>query len=53
MAGKLEGVIVPIIKKEKRERVEDYRGVTSMPTLYKMYTAVLAERLRKEMEEKR
>jgi len=32
--------------------VEDYRGVTIMSILYKVYTAALAERLRKEIGEK-
>jgi len=35
------------------ERVEDYRGVTLMPTLYKVYAGVLGERLREEIEGKR
>lgn len=45
-------VIVPIAKKRGAERVEDHRGVTLMPTAYKIYAMVLAERLRGEMEEK-
>jgi len=32
--------------------MEDYRGVTVMPTLYKIYATALAERLREEVEEK-
>jgi len=47
-----EGVIVPIAKKKGAERVEEHRGVTLMPTAYKIYTMVLAERLRREMEGK-
>lgn len=31
-----EGVIVPIINKGKGERIEEYRGVTLMSTLYKV-----------------
>lgn len=31
--------------------VEEYRGV--IPTLYKMYASALAERIRKETEEKK
>ncbi|KAL6418016.1 hypothetical protein ACFW04_013055 [Cataglyphis niger] len=45
-----EGVIVPILK--KGERVEEYRGVSLTPTLYKVYASVLAGRLSKEMEKK-
>jgi len=44
-----EWVIMPIVKKGERERVEDYR-VTLLSTLYKVYVAVLAERLREEVE---
>ena len=32
--------------------VEQYRGVTLMPTLYKVYVGILGERLRSEIEEK-
>jgi len=46
-----EGVVVPIVKKREGERVEDYRGVTLLSTLYKVYVAVLAERLREEVEQ--
>lgn len=44
-----DGVIVPIAKKRGAERVEDHRGVTLMPTAYKIYAMVLAERLRGEV----
>ncbi|XP_011861973.1 PREDICTED: uncharacterized protein LOC105558726, partial [Vollenhovia emeryi] len=47
-----EGVIVPIVKKRGGKKVEDYRGVTIMTALYKIYTVVLAERIKKECEEK-
>lgn len=50
--GWKEGAIVPIAKKRNGERVEDYREVTLMPTLYKVYTAILGERLREEIEKK-
>ena len=32
--------------------MEDYRGVTLMPSLYNIYTTMLANRLGKEVEEK-
>lgn len=44
-----EGVIVPIIEKREGERVEEYRRVTLM-TVYKLHTAVLAERLREDLK---
>jgi hypothetical protein len=47
-----DGVIVPLVKKGGGERVEEYRGVTLMPTLYKVYVGILTERLKEEMEEK-
>ena len=47
-----EGVVVPIVKRGKGEEVKDYRGVTLMPTLYKIYVTVLLERLKKEVEQK-
>lgn len=45
-------VIVPIRKKGKADEVVGYRGVTIMPTLDKIYTAALTERLRGEVERK-
>lgn len=47
-----ERVIILIVKKGERERVEDYRGVMLMSTLYKIYVAVLVGRLKRELEEK-
>lgn len=44
--------MVPKRKKGQGQEVRDYRGASIMPTLYKVYTAVLAERLREEVEEK-
>lgn len=54
MAREMEGGgIVPIRKKGEGVRAEEYRGVTLMPAIYKVYVTVLAERLRSEMEDKR
>jgi len=47
-----EGVVVPIVKKGEVEEIEEYRGVTIMAALYKIYVSVLEERLRAEVEEK-
>jgi len=47
-----DGIIVPLVKKGAGVKVENYRGVTLMPTLYKVYMGVLTERLKEEMEEK-
>lgn len=46
------GIIAPIRKKGKGRRVEKYRRVTMMDTLYKVYAVVMQRRLEKEMEEK-
>ena len=48
-----EGLVVPIVKRGKKEEVKDYRGVTLLPTLYKIYATVLLESLKKEVEEKK
>jgi len=36
-----EGMVVPIVKKREREKVEEYRGITVMAALYKIYVSVL------------
>jgi len=46
-------MVVSIGKKGEGKKVEDYRGVTIMSALYKVYAAVLAERLRREIEDKK
>lgn len=51
--GWRKGVIVPIVKRKRGEKVNDYRGVTLMPSLHKVYMSVLGERLKEEMEEKK
>lgn len=48
-----EGVMVPIVKKREGIRVEEYRGITLMSTLYKIYAMLLAERLREDVERKK
>jgi len=47
-----EGLIVPIRKKEKGERVGNYKEITLAPTLYKVYAMILAEKLEEEVERK-
>lgn len=51
MAEELEGG-VNCADNKKEGRKGDYRRVTLMPTLYKIYTWMLAKKLRKEVEEK-
>jgi len=51
--GWKEGIIVQIVKKGEGKTVLEYRGVTLMAVLYKMYMMGLAERLREECEAKR
>jgi len=50
--GWKEGIIAPIVKKGEGDKVTDYRRVTLMPTLYKIYTSILTERLWEEVEGK-
>lgn len=45
-------IVVPVVKREEGERVENYREVTLLQTAYKTYAVVRAERLREEVEEK-
>ncbi|XP_076301876.1 uncharacterized protein LOC143219998 [Lasioglossum baleicum] len=47
-----EGIVVPVVKKGEGEKVDEYRGVPLTQTAYKVYAAVLAERLRKEIAKK-
>lgn len=48
---KLE-IVVPVLKKGKGDRVEDYRGIALTQTGCKVYAAILTERVKREIEEK-
>jgi len=39
------------VKKDQGDVIRNYREITIMPTLYKIYAPVLGERLREEVEE--
>lgn len=43
---------MPVMKKGQRKEIRDYKGVSIMSSLYKVYTATLAERLRENVEGK-
>lgn len=45
-------VVVLVVKKRLGEIVAQYKGVTLMPTLYKVYATALAERLKEELKGK-
>lgn len=45
-------MVVPIVKKGERKKVEKYRGVSLTASLYKVYASVLTNRLRNEVEYK-
>lgn len=40
------------MKKKEGRRVKEYKRVTLMVTLYKIYTTILQDRLREEVESK-
>ena len=40
-----EGIIIPIHKKGSRDKVDNYRGITLLSTLGKLFTRVLNNRL--------
>ena len=46
------GIITPIYKKGNRELLNNYRGITLLDTLYKIYAGILNRRLKEEIEEK-
>lgn len=46
-------MITPVTKKRNAVKIEEHRGVTLLPTAYKVYASVLANKLRKEIEEKK
>lgn len=43
-------MVVPVVKKGRGEKVEDYKEITLTQTAYKIYAAVLAERLKKKVK---
>jgi len=45
-----EGIIVPIVKKGQGTKVKEYRGVTLMQSMYKVYTTILVKRMEEEVE---
>lgn len=45
-------MIVSVVKKGGEERWREIRGITIVPSMYKIYALVLTERLRKEVEGK-
>lgn len=44
---------MPVAKKKVAVKIEEHRGVRLLPTAYKVYASMLANKLRKEMEEKK
>lgn len=48
-----EGMVVSIRKKGDGKEVGDYRRITMMLSLYKVYAMILAERLKEDIENKR
>lgn len=47
-----ERVVDLVVKKGGGKLVEEYREITLLPTLYKVYASALVKRLTKKLEEK-
>lgn len=47
-----KGIICPIFKKGERREVKNYRGITLMDTVYKIYVNILNRKLMEETEMK-
>ncbi|KAJ3664706.1 hypothetical protein Zmor_000254 [Zophobas morio] len=45
-----EGIIIPLFKKGQKSDAKNYRGITLLNKVYKIYAMILDQRLRKEME---
>lgn len=45
-------IICPIFKKDGKEAIRNYRGITLMDTAYKLFAGILNERLKNEIDEK-
>ena len=44
---------MPLYKKGDPEKTKNYRGISLLPTAYKIYTEILRRRLEEEIERKR
>ena len=47
-----KALISPIYKKGNKTDVKSYRGISLLDTTYKVYAAILSDKLRQEVEEK-
>lgn len=48
-----KGIIYPIHKKGEIEEVSNYRGITLLNSIYKIYASLLSKRLTEETEKKK
>lgn len=47
-----KGIIIPILKKGDKHKVENYRGITLLDTPFKIYAMIIEEKLNEEVEAK-
>ena len=46
-----EGIIIPLFKKEDPENVRNYRSITLLSCMSKLFTAILNKRIKKVIED--
>jgi len=45
-------IVIPLYKREEKEEVKNYREISLLCTVYKIYAKILRNRLEREVEEK-
>jgi len=47
-----KSIVIPLYKREEKEEVKNYREISLLCTVYKIYAKILRNRLEREVEEK-